>query len=741
MKKKFIVKGMACTACSAAVERAARGTAGVISADVNLLGGYMICEFDESKVSANAIAAAIKRAGYPTSLEREGGGEEKASGLGGVIVSACLLLLTMYLAMGHMLELPLTHFLHSGELAYVNAIIQLLLCIPIIIINRGFFVRGASAIIHRSPNMDTLVSIGSLTAFIYSTVQTVRLIGGLEITASELHGLLYFESAAMILTIVSIGKFLERRSGKKTDRALRALISMSPTTAEVERDGATVTVDISELVFGDTIVVRPGQKIPADGIVIEGVSSVNESALTGESVPVEKQDGSRVLAASVNGGGALRVRVTESGEGTVFSQIIKLVEAAGASKAPISKLADKIARVFVPAVMLISLLSFTVWLLVGEGFTFALERAVAVLVVSCPCALGLATPAAITAAVGTCASRGILIKSAEILETLHLVDTVALDKTGTLTEGRPAVTDLICAGELDEEEFIRIAYALESRSEHPLSEAIVSHAAEAYPNCILTSAVNFKAIPGRGVSGIVDGDACFGGNAEYMKEMSIDTSSLTEEAKRLASLGRTPMYFARGNELIGLIAVADQIKESSRDAIAALREVGISTVMITGDNAVTAAAVAEAIGVDEFVAGVLPNGKESEIAAIQASGRRVAAVGDGINDAPALARADVGIAMGSGSDAALETADAVLMKNDPRDIAHLIAFSKKTFRIIKENLFWAFIYNLITIPSAAGVFVPLGFSLHPMIGAAAMSLSSLFVVSNSLRLTAGRKKK
>ena len=745
MQKKFNVEGMSCSACSAAVERAVSRIDGVTSANVNLLGKSMICEYDESKVNADAIMTAVNKAGFSASeykTEKETGGKnEPAASSDGftpvktrLIVSLCFLAVLMYISMGHMIGLPLPPFLSGAENAVAFAFVQFLLTLPVLYVNRKFFVHGFPAIFKGSANMDSLVALGSSAAVIYG-VFAIFVIGyGLGHNDHELvhryMSNLYFESASMILTLVTVGKFLEERSKSKTNEALEALIDLAPKTATVIRDGNETEIPVEEIRVGDSVVVHPGERIAVDGTVVEGISSVDESALTGESVPVEKSVGSNVLSASVNKNGALVIRAEKVGEDTTFAKIVALVENAGASKAPVAKLADKIAGIFVPVVSGIALVTLAVWLITGNPFERALSCAISVLVISCPCALGLATPVAITVATGRCASKGIMIKSAEALETLCKCDTVVLDKTGTVTEGEPTVTDIIAVS-IPEAELIKLAASVEKPSEHPLSEAITSAAKDAE----LVEVDNFTAVPGKGVKADVGGKTIYGGNASFMSDINCDISEYTAKAEALAEEGKTVMFFAVGNKLLGFIAAGDKIRKTSVEAVEKFHALGLKVALLTGDNAICAKAVGKDVGADDVIANVLPADKENVICDMQNAGRKVIMIGDGINDSPALMRADVGIAVGEGTDIAIDSADVVLMKNDLEDAAEAVSFSKKTMRNIKQNLFWAFFYNTIGIPIAAGVLFPIwGILLSPMIGAAAMSLSSLFVVTNALRL-------
>lgn len=739
MKKKFNVYGMSCAACQAAVERATRRVDGVDSADVNLIGKFMICEYDEKKTSDKAICAAVKKAGYKASVAEE---ERPAAIQDGdgftpvktrLIVSIVFLVLLMYISMGHMIGLPLPSIFHGTEGALFFSFTQFLLTLPILYVNRKFFAVGFRALFHLSPNMDSLVAVGSAAAMLYGIFSIYKIGYGLGFGEPEVVDAyrqnLYFESAAMILTLVTVGKFLEEKSKNKTTSAISSLVKLAPETATVIRDGKEETIASKDILVGDVVVIKPGERIPVDGTVVEGASSVDQSALTGESVPVYKSVGDGVLSASINKNGTLKFRADKVGKDTTLSKIIELVENAGASKAPVAKLADKIAAVFVPVVIGISVITCAVWLTLNYGFEHALNCAISVLVISCPCALGLATPVAITVAAGRCASKGIMIKSAEAFEILSKCDAAVLDKTGTVTRGEPRVTDVIPAG-ITEDRFLKIAASLEKPSEHPLAEAIVSAA-----TWDLIKAEDFSAVIGRGVTATLDGVKYHGGNAAYMAELGIDISEYEDALTRLSDEGKTAMMFSDGDKLIGIIGAMDEPRETSAEAVNALKNLGVEPIMLTGDNRRTAEAVAKSVGIDVVVSDVLPTEKEKEISSLKSRGRRVMMIGDGINDSPALAAADVGVAVGSGTDIAIGSADVVLMQSDLRLAATAVKFSRRTLRIIRGNLFWAFIYNMIGIPIAAGVLFPaFGLLLSPMIGAAAMSLSSLFVVTNSLRL-------
>ncbi len=747
MKVKFSVEGMSCAACSASVERVSKRVEGVTSAEVNLLAKTLVveCEKDTPELRQKIITA-VEKAGFSaapadqkadeTAIIKEEKKKEKNEAENmkrRLIASVAILAVLMYLTMGHMVGLPTPHIFHGTENLVVFAFTQLLLTLPIVYLNRKFYIVGFKALWNRSPNMDSLVAVGSAAALVYG-VFAIYMIGyGLghgDLELAKTYGSnLYFESAAMILTLVSVGKFLEERSKNKTGAAVEHLMKLAPDTAIVEKNGVQVEVKTSALQVGDIIIVKPGQSLPADGTIVEGSSSIDESALTGESIPVEKTVGSRVMTASINKTGSFKFRAEKVGGETALAKIIDLVRDAGATKAPIAKLADKVSGIFVPVVMSIAAVTLIVWLILGRSFDFALSRGISVLVISCPCALGLATPVAVTVSVGRLAERGILVKSAEALEILHDTKTVALDKTGTITEGHPSVTDVISE---NEDELLTVAAALEASSEHPLAEAIRAYTDE--KGFAPAKIDNFSAVPGRGVKAVMNGKNVAAGNIAFMKEIgAVQNDEYASTLDELAKKGRTPMLFAVDGKLAGVIAVADRIKPTSADAISKLHSMNVTTMMLTGDNRLTAGAIAKEAGVDDVTAEVLPQDKERVVDGLRKNGI-VTFVGDGINDSPALTRADVGIAIGSGADIAIDSADIVLMKNDLGDVPPAIDFSRRTLRNIKQNLFWAFFYNTLGIPVAAGVLAPLGVTLSPMLGAAAMSLSSLFVVTNALRL-------
>lgn len=745
-KKKFSVTGMSCAACSAAVEKAVSRLDGVESAQVNLLANSMVCTYDELKTDPSAVIAAVEKAGFGAAEAAEAGQtsavpkakskEAPSDGFTAIRtrlwVSVVFLVVLMYVSMGHMIGLPLPHFLHGTQNAVPFAFLQFLLTLPVLYVNRKFYFNGFKALFHRAPNMDSLVAVGSAAAMLYGVIAIfmigVSLGSGDPETVERYRSNLYFESAAMILTLVTVGKFLEERSKGKTGAAIAKLLDLSPKTATVLRDGEERIVPAEEIVIGDVVLLKPGERIPVDGVVLEGSSAVDQSALTGESIPVTKDEGQAVMSASVNMTGFLKIRATRVGQDTTLARIVALVEEASSSKAPISKLADRVSGIFVPAVMAIAVVAAAAWLIAGRSVEDALNACISVLVISCPCALGLATPVAIMVATGRCAQMGILIKSAEALELLHAADTVVLDKTGTITVGKPSVTDVL---ECVPGQLLPVAAALEKKSGHPLADAIVRYAA----NTATVEVNEFTDVSGKGIRGKIDGRSCFGGSYAYMEELGVDLSAVRAQAREFAESGKTPLFFARETELLGVIAAADTVKDTSAAAIRRLKDDGCEVIMLTGDNETTANAVRKELAVDRVIANVLPQDKERVVRELQNEGRKVIMVGDGINDSPALARADIGIAIGSGADIAVEEADVVLMKSDLNDVPAAIECSRQTMRNIKQNLFWAFFYNTLGIPLAAGALYPIwGITLNPMIGAAAMSLSSIFVVTNALRL-------
>ena len=742
--EQYNVTGMSCAACSARVEKAVSKVEGVTSCSVSLLTNSMGVK---GTASPDAIIDAVTKAGYGASLK---GGDTAQTASPDksaledhdtpvlkkrLIASVGFLAVLMYVSMGHMMwNWPLPSFFNGNHIAM--GLVQMLLTIIIMVINRKFFVSGFQSLLHRSPNMDTLVALGSGAAFVYSTyalfaMTDAQVKGNMDAVMNYMHEF-YFESAAMILTLITVGKMLEAHSKGKTTDALKGLMDLSPKTAVLLRSGKEVTVPIEQVHKGDQFVVRPGESIPVDGVILEGASAVNESALTGESIPVDKAAGDSVSAATINQSGFLRCEATRVGEDTTLSQIIRMVSDAAATKAPIAKIADKVSGIFVPAVIAIAIVTIAVWLLVGQTVGYALARGISVLVISCPCALGLATPVAIMVGNGVGAKHGILFKTAVSLEEAGKVQIVALDKTGTITCGEPKATDILPAENVTEQELLTLALALEQKSEHPLAKAILQYDEEQQ---LTASAVSdFQALPGNGLTGVLNGSKLCGGNYQCVAAVAAVPDEMQQQARTLAESGKTPLFFSRDNQLLGIIAVADVLKEESPEAIRQLQHMGIQVVMLTGDNEQTAKAIGKQAGVDHVIAGVLPDGKEAVIRKLAAQGK-VAMVGDGINDAPALTRADIGIAIGAGTDVAIDAADIVLMKSRLTDVPAAIRLSRAALRNIHENLFWAFIYNIIGIPLAAGVWIPLfGWKLNPMFGAAAMSLSSFCVVTNALRL-------
>ena len=728
---------MTCSACSAHVEKAVSKVAGVEACPVNLMLGSMVVTYDENTTNAEQIISAVIGAGYGAQRAEDTGrgkvnaahDEAMAKMRRRLVWSIVCLVPLFYLAMGHMMGLPVPHWFFASKTGlWTYAGIQIALLIPILILNRAYFTVGFSRLFKGAPNMDTLVSLGAAAGIVYSLI--TLLAGVADYHMPEF----YFESAGMILTLVTVGKFMEERSKGKTTGAISALLALAPDSAVVRRDGKEVTVGVEEIAVGDTVIVRQGGKIPVDGVVITGHGAVDESALTGESLPVEKAAGDTLASATICRSGYLEMEATRVGSDTTLSQIVKLMEEAASSKAPISRLADKISGIFVPTVITIAVVAALLWYFAGHmTLHFCLSIGIAVLVISCPCALGLATPVAIMVGTGKAAEQGILIKSAESLETLHKVDTVVLDKTGTVTEGRPRLTDMLCLGDTTEEDLLCVAASVETLSEHPLAHAITQAATER--NIPLCPVTDFAAIPGGGVEAALDGKTIRAGNARLMADYGINVASLAGHAAALAENGKTPLYFAEDTELLGVIAVADVVKPDSAAAIAQLQKMGRRVVLLTGDNQRTADAIAAQLGIDQVIAQVLPADKAEKVAALRQEGRTVAMVGDGINDAPALATADVGIAIGAGTDVAIESADVVLMKSTLQDIPAAISLSAAVIRNIRQNLFWAFFYNSIGIPVAAGILYPaFQITLNPMIAAAAMSLSSVCVVSNALRL-------
>ena len=769
MKERFDVTGMTCSACSSHVEKSVGKLTGVENVSVNLLTNSMQVEFDENKLDTAGIIKAVEDAGYGAAVKdghakswaKTSGqsGSQENNGLSAVeqnvknmkkrlIVSLIFWIPLMYVSMGHMiyqwLNIPMPpftmNFLHGNENAITYAFTQFLLLLPILIANHKYFKNGFKTLWHRSPNMDSLIAIGAGAAILYGIFAIYRIgyamgHGDMMVVHQYAHDL-YFESAGTILTLITIGKYLETKSKGKTSEAITKLLNLAPKTVTVVRDGVEQVVDAADVEKGEIFLVKPGESVAVDGIVLEGKSSFDESAITGESIPVPKQEGDTIVSASINKSGLIRAKATKVGEDTTIAQIIRLVEEASSSKAPIAKMADKIAGVFVPAVITIALITGVIWLISGATFEFAMSTAIAVLVISCPCALGLATPVAIMVGTGKGAENGILIKSGDALETAHQIDTVVLDKTGTITQGKPVVTDIICAAgkNADKTQLLQIAGSLEKGSEHPLAEAIVNYCVT--NNISLEKVTDFNALFGKGIEGTVSGTHYYAGNEKMMEEKGISLSTEQKnQIQALAKQGRTPLLFADKKQFLGIVAVADVVKPTSKEAVQKFRDYGIHVIMLTGDNEVTAQAIKEQVGIDEVIAGVLSTQKEEKISALKQAGHKVAMIGDGVNDAPALASADVGIAIGAGTDVAIESADIVLMKNDLLDAVGAVKLSKAVIRNIKENLFWAFFYNSIGIPLAAGVLYPLfQIKLNPMFGAAAMSLSSVCVVSNALRL-------
>lgn len=741
MKKKYDVIGMTCSACSAHVDKAVRGLDGVDDVNVNLLQNSMTVEFDESKISENQIFEAVDKAGYKAqnigekqvSNVQEDENEHKKKNL---ILSFIFLIPLFYISMGHMMNWPLPSILLGHENMMIFVLVQLCLVVPIMFINRGYYIRGFKTLFNRSPNMDSLIALGSSAAFLYSLYATFMMayyLGRMDMDMTHHYMMqLYFESAGMILTLISLGKYLESRSKQKTSEAIEKLMKLMPSTAIVLKEGKEVEVAIEDVQIGDVVIVKPGNNIPLDGKIIQGHGSINEAMITGESLPVDKTVGDQVIGSTNNLDGYMQVEVSHASNDTTLSKIIRLVEEAGASKAPIAKLADKISGVFVPTVITIAIITFILWLTLGnKDFHFALNCAISVLVISCPCALGLATPTAIMVGTGKGANLGILVKSAQHLEELSKCDTIVLDKTGTLTEGKPQVTEVYPIG-VSENDLLKYAGSIEQYSKHPLAKAIHSYVLE--QGISIDSLDHFEMKQGLGLVGNLKGEILLSGNRRLMEENGVDLSSIEDLYKELSSKGKTPLFYSYAGQLIGLIVVSDVLKQTSKHAIDCLKDMNMNIYMLTGDNQLTANAIADELGI-EAIGEVLPQDKEKHVRKLQEKGHRVIMVGDGINDAPALVRSDVGIAMTSGIDIAIESADIVLMKNDLQDVVVAYELSKATIKNIKENLFWAFFYNVIGIPVAAGAFYSIfGWLLDPMYGAAAMSLSSVFVVSNALRL-------
>ncbi len=750
MKEKFNISGMTCAACVAHVQKAVESLEGTSNVNVNLLTNTMTLDINTDSLNTTDIINAVERAGYYASSDITEKQSSKKTNTTSqtlekevnslryrLVVSIIFLIPLMYISMGSMWGLPLADFIshHTNPVGF--AMTQFLLTLPIVYINRLYYIKGYKSLFNRAPNMDTLIAIGSSAALGYGIFAIYMLGYGLAIGSTELvkqYGMdIYFESAAMILTLITVGKYLEAKSKGKTGEALEKLMSLSPTTALIEIHGVPTEVVIDEVVAGDIVIIKPGGAIPVDGVIIEGTTSIDESAITGESIPVEKSEGSKVIQATINKTGFVKVKATKVGKDTLFAEILRLVEEAAATKAPIAKLADRVSGIFVPIVIVISLLTAIVWLAVGQSFEFALSTAIAVLVISCPCALGLATPVAIMVGTGKGAENGILIKSGEALETAHKLKTVVFDKTGTITEGKPKITDTIPCG-IDEKELLSIACSLEVKSEHPLAEAIIQYAKQI--GVEYKTVENFRTVVGKGLLGEIDGVKYMAGNRRLMQDNGVEIDEYcSKEISRLNAEGKTVLIFARKSQIIGVIAVADVIKNTSKQAIELLKKMNIETIMLTGDNQIAAQGIAKQLKIDKVIAEVLPTDKERVISSIMNDGKTTAMVGDGINDSPALVKADVGIAIGDGTDIAIESADIVLIKNDLLGVPSAIKLSKAVIKNIKQNLFWAFFYNVLGIPLAAGVLYPVfGLKLTPVFGAVAMSLSSIFVVTNALRL-------
>ena len=754
MKKEvFDITGMTCSACSARIEKGVSGMEGAQEVNVNLLKNSMTVTYDEGRTSPQQIIEKVEDIGYGASVHSAarqpqtgspaaaGGGSDAASAQmkrmkKRLIVSLVFTVPLFYISMGHMAGWPLPSVLLGTENAMIFAFTQFLLLLPVLAAGGHYFRNGFKNLWRRSPNMDSLIALGSGAAFVYGIYAIYKIAWGFGHGDLELvHHFsmdLYFESSGMILTLITLGKFMEARAKARTSDAITKLMDLAPKTAVLVKDGQETEIPVDDVQTGDVLAVRDGDTVPVDGRIVEGYASIDESAITGESIPAEKQAGDKVTGGTINRTGYFRMEATAVGENTTLAKIIRLVDEATSSKAPIAKLADKVSGVFVPAVIAIALLAAVIWFALGYGFEFSLSIAISVLVISCPCALGLATPTAIMVGTGRGAANGILIKSAEALETAHSVDTVVLDKTGTVTEGKPRVTDVLC-GDSSGKELLSVAASLESRSSHPLAEPILQ---EAYrEGADIREVQEYRMIPGQGIAGKLDGQDCYAGNRRLMQTLGISAESFLPEEERLADEGKTPLYFALGNRLLGLIAAADVVKPTSREAVARMQKMGMDVIMLTGDNARTAEAIRRQVGLETVIADVLPQDKERKVFELQQQGRKVAMVGDGINDAPALARADVGIAIGAGTDVAIESADIVLMKSDLMDVPSAVSLSRAVMRNIKQNLFWALFYNAVCIPVAAGaLFIPLGLKLNPMIGAAAMSFSSVSVVTNALRL-------
>ena len=745
MKNKFNIEGMTCSACSNAVERAVSKVDGVKSVNVSLLTNSMQVEYDGDKQAE--IIEAVENAGYKASSEKQKEqvnikvndlmDKELSSMKKRLIVSIPLMILLMYVAMGEMLGLPYPSILSGVENSGIMIFTQLLLVLPIAYVNRAYFINGFKALKNKNPNMDTLVALGSLAGIIYGIFTTYMIMYGLgnhdhELVHKYMHDI-YYESSGMILTLITLGKYLETRSKKKTTDALNKLMEIQPETVNVIRNGIEENISVSDLVLGDKIKVRPGERLAVDGIILEGNSSLDQQAITGESIPVEVKEGDRAISGSVNQNGSFIMQANQIGSDTTISKIIQLIEEASASKAPISKMADKISSIFVPTVIVISIAAFIIWLVMGMGFEFAFSIAIAVLVISCPCALGLATPVAMMVATGKAADNGIIVKSAEALEQLHKVKVMIFDKTGTITKGKPVVTDIVSLDGTSEDEILKISYGLEDLSQQPLANSIIEKAKS--KDLSPYKVENFESITGKGISGNIEGRKYYIGNNKLLKDVGVFSDEIESIANKYSNEGKTSVYLFNSSTIIAIIAIADSVKETSKEAISQIKKMGIKTVMLTGDNNITAKAMADRVGIDEFKAELLPQDKDAIVSEYQSSDNLVAMVGDGINDAPALIRADVGIGIADGTDIAIDSADLVLMKSDLQDIVNALRLSRETIKNVKQNLFWAFFYNVLAIPIAVGIFyLPFGLKLNPMIGSAAMSLSSVFVVTNALRL-------
>lgn len=744
-EKKFSVTGMTCSSCSAHVEKSVQKLNGVKNVNVNLLSNSMTVTFDENKLNENDIISAVVKGGYGASIYKDDvkkDGDKLSSNINKIkkrlIISIIFLLPLLYIAMGHMIGFPIPDFLHGDSNSLNFALVQFILCLPIVIVNIKYFIVGFKMLFKLTPNMDSLIAVGATAAILYGIYAISNIYFGLKYNNMHLvrqYSMdLYFESAATILTLITVGKYLEARSKGKTSDAITKLVNLSPKTAIVLRDNNEVEIPTSDVVIGDIITVKPGQQIPVDGIVVEGFSSVDEAYITGESIPVDKSVGDKVTGATINKTGYFKFRATRIGEDTTLAQIVKLVENASSSKAKISKLADKVSYVFVPIVIIIAVISAIVWFMLGYGTAFSLSIGIAVLVISCPCALGLATPTAIMVGTGKAAENGILFKSAEILETTHEIDAVMLDKTGTITEGKPRVVDIIIDDSVAKKQFLEVLSSIESNSDHPLSETIVDYTNEKGVNKLNVD--NFNYIPGNGIEAIIGGSKYCSGNVKLMLKNSIDINGYDQKSESYLEEGKIVIYLSDDKKVLGIVVISDIIKPTSKEAVNKLHNNKIHVYMLTGDNNKTAYAIKNEVGIENVLAEIMPQDKENEVKKLQKKGYKVAMVGDGINDAPALVRSDVGIALGAGTDVAIESADVILIRNDLMDVIRAIDVSKHTIRNIKQNLFWAFFYNVLGIPLAAGVlFLPFGITLNPMFAAAAMSLSSVCVVLNALRLT------